>query len=84
MAKKVKGRNPGYLGQTEDNRKHFGWCSENGIRIAVIPDWSDSKAWIVEITIKDKITEDPNRYTGLEALAKMYEYCKYYYEKYND
>ncbi len=84
MPKKVKGRNPGFLVQSDEMAKHFGWCRLNGIWIAVIPDWSNDQAWIVEITIKNKVTEDPKRYTGLEALAKMYEYCKYYYKKHND
>ena len=82
--KKTRGRNPGFLPMSEEMMKHFGWCRENGIYIAVIPDWKSSEEWIIEITIKEKITEDPNRYSGIEALKKMYEYYKYYYNKYND
>ena len=39
--------------------------------------------WNVEIVMKGKSTINPVDYTGTEALTKMYEYCKYYYDKHN-
>ena len=37
----------------------------------------------VEIIINGNSTINPEDYTGTEALTKMYEYCKYYYDKIN-
>jgi hypothetical protein len=36
-----------------------------------------------ELNINKKIHLDPKVYKDKEALAKMYEYYKYYYDKYN-
>ena len=64
-----------------DQYKAWAWCVNNSISICVLPDWSNSGKWLVEITMNDKVTVDPNTYDGVEALTKMYEYCKYYYDK---
>ena len=54
-------------------------------KIAVVPDW-DGKGdeWKIELNINKKIHTDPKVYKDKEALAKMYEYYKYYYEKYRN
>tara|TARA_R100000808_G_scaffold4717_1_gene14995 strand:+ start:9256 stop:9510 length:255 start_codon:yes stop_codon:yes gene_type:complete len=82
MPKKVISRRPGYHKFTETNMKHMAWCLKNGIGIAVVPNWNDSDAWIVEIIIKDNTTKDPKNYTASEADAKRWEYYEYYYKKY--
>jgi hypothetical protein len=81
--KKGPSRSPGFLPYTKDNTKHFGWCLENKINICVIPNWKTTHFWNVEITINNKVVLDPVDYEPKEALKKMYEYYKYYYEKYN-
>ena len=84
-AKKVVGRSPGYLPYTSDDMKHISFCIKKGIKIAVIPHWDGaSNEWRVELNINKKIHLDPNVYKDKEALAKMYEYAKYYYDKYRD
>ena len=81
---KIRGRSPGYHPYTEQNMKHAGWCIKKGIKIAVIPNWGKpSDEWRVELNIKKNIHLDPKVYKDQEALAKMYEYYKYYYDKYN-
>ena len=83
-SKKVVGKSPGFLKYTKQDLKHVGWCNKKGIKIAVIPDCEDSKGeWRVELNINKKIHLDPKVYKDKEALAKMYEYYKYYYDKYN-
>ena len=58
---------------------------KKGIKIAVIPNWNGgSDEWKVELNIKKKIHLDPKVYKDKEALAKMYEYAKYYYDKYRN
>ena len=80
--KKGPSRSPGYIPYTEDNMKHFAWCINNKINICVIPNWETSDKWNVEITMNGKISLDPVDYESKEALGKMYEYYKYYYDKY--
>ena len=52
------------------------------ILISTSPDWKDEyNRWIVHININGRIHDDPKRYKDEEALEKMYEYYKYYYDK---
>ena len=81
---KTTGRNPGYHPYTPENMKHAGWCIKKGIKIPVVPNWDGpTNEWRVEININGKIHFDPKVYEDEEALTKMYEYYKYYYDKYN-
>ena len=82
---KNTGRNPGYHPYTDEDIKHVGFCIKKGIKIAVIPNWDGaSNEWKIELNINKKIHLDPNVYKVNEAYVKMYEYAKYYYEKYRD
>tara|TARA_R100000935_G_C2766186_1_gene135717 strand:- start:360 stop:644 length:285 start_codon:yes stop_codon:yes gene_type:complete len=83
--KKSKGlsRKAPYLFQTATNTLHWSWCIKNNIGICIVPNWDVADVWMVEITINGNINLDPVDYKGSDALAKMYEYCKYYYEKHN-
>ena len=83
-SKKITGPTPGYLPYNDDNIKHAGWCIGKGIKIPVSPNWEGpGYEWKIEININGKIHCDPAIYEGAEALTKMYEYYKYYYDKYN-
>ena len=57
---------------------------DNGISIAVVPNWSDTPEWMVELKINGGVNTDPVNYSGEDALRKMYEYYDYYYNKYNE
>ena len=82
---KNTGRSPGFLTYTDQDMKHIGWCIKKGIKIAVVPHWEGANnEWRVELSINKKIHLDPKIYKDKEALAKMYEYAKYYYDKYRD
>ena len=78
--KASKGLSPGYHPYTPDNIKQAGWCLNKNIKIAVIP--SGTK-WQVEVNINKAIHLDSNEYEADEAMEKMYEYYKYYYDKHN-
>jgi len=81
--KRNTGRSPGYYPYTPEDMKHIVWCIKKGIKIAVIPNWDGaSNEWKVELNIKKKIHLDPAIYMADEAHKKMYEYAKYYYDKY--
>ena len=64
--------------------KVIGWWLNNNIKIGVRPDWKHSLThWQIDININNKIHNDPTRYDDDQALNKMYEYYKYYYDKHN-
>ena len=84
-SKKLRGRTPGAHPYTPQDMKHVGWCLKKNIKIAVIPNWDGANnEWRVELNINKKIHTDPKVYKDKEALAKMYEYYKYYYDKYKN
>ena len=82
---KNTGRSPGFLSYTDENMKHIGWCIKKDIKIAIIPNWDgDYNEWRIELNINKKIHLDPKIYNADEAHIKMYEYYKYYYDKYRN
>jgi len=78
--KKSTGKSPGYHNYTHEDMKRVQWCLDKKIKIAVIP---NGTKWQVELNINDKIHLDPEIRQPDEAYKKMYEYYKYYYDKYN-
>jgi hypothetical protein len=67
----------------DDEMKIIGWCLNKKIEISIMPDWKDQlNDWQIDIKINKKIFTDPNRYEDDKVLDKVYEYYKYYYEKY--
>ena len=82
-SKKIRGRSPGFQPYTKQDIKQVCWCVDKGIKIAVIPNWKTTGEWQIELNIKKNIHLDPAIYTATEAYEKMYEYYKYYYDKYN-
>ena len=82
---RTPGRRAGPHPYTPENMKHIGFCLKKGIKIAVIPHWEGSTdEWRVELNVNKKIHLDPKIYEADEAHVKMYEYAKYYYEKYRN
>jgi hypothetical protein len=79
--KKAPSRRAPFLVPSVEQTKHFAWCIQNGIGVCVVPNWKTSDKWNVEIILRDKSNVNPIDYEGIEALTKMYEYCKYYYDK---
>tara|TARA_R110000765_G_scaffold78209_3_gene153805 strand:+ start:2811 stop:3113 length:303 start_codon:yes stop_codon:yes gene_type:complete len=77
------GRSCGYLSHTPEDVKKAAWCLDNGISIAVIPNWDTGTKWVVSITTRGVTNTDPIDYSDENALRKMYEYYEYYYVKYN-
>jgi len=68
----------------DDELKSYIWCFSNGIKIGPVPLWgNDYHKWTVEITINGKKHTDPAKYERDSIMHKVYEYCDYYYNKYN-
>ena len=80
--KKVLGRAPEAIPYTDDNMKHVAWCMNNSIVVGFSPIWDTQDDWTIDIKINSKSCVDPNTYSGEEVMAKVYEYYKYYYDKY--
>ena len=77
--KKKKGTSL-YYPYTDEDIKRVDWCLSRNIAIAVAP--LSSSTWKVEIRLnKGEWKRDPNEYEYDEAMKKMYEYYKYYYDK---
>ena len=80
--KRAPGRSPGARTYTNEDMKRVGWCSKNGISISVIPNWKGGlEEWKVNVRINNNTHVDPKIYSGYDALGKMYEYYKYYYDR---
>ena len=68
---------------TNDEMKVVGWCMNKNIHVSITPDWKhEYNLWKIDITINGKVHNDPARYDD-DVLDKVYEYYKYYYDKYN-
>ena len=75
-----------YYPYTKEDMKRVGWCINKGIKIAVTPDREafGTDNWKVEIKFNKGIYKrDPKTYSHENAMKKLYEYYKYYYDKYN-
>ena len=70
-----------YYPYTKEDMKRVGWCLNKNIHVAVSPGETN---WKVEIRMnKGNWNKDPGVYEHSEAMEKMYEYYKYYYDKHN-
>lgn len=67
-----------YIPGTKEH-EYYRWCINNGIIIWPIGDLTDS--WHIRITINGKTNISPEKY-GNNLWDKVFEYYKYYYEKY--
>ena len=71
---------------TKEDMKRVQWCIDHGVEIATTPDISNgTSAWKVEIRLnKGDYKRDPKVYDYDGAMKKLYEYYKYYYDKYRN
>ena len=82
--KKAPSRRAPYLHPSKSQYDAWTWCINNKVGVCVVPDWPNAGKWKIEIVMNEKTSVDPNSYDGIEALTKMYEYCKYYKNKYEN
>jgi len=57
----------------------YRWCVRNNI--AISPKAKSSTAWYVDIKNKGKTHTSPETYGKTEIWKKIFEYCKFYYDK---
>ena len=82
--KKRYGRYPEPIPYTDDNMKHIAWCMNNNIVVGFSPLWDTENEWQIDIQINATVSVDLNTYKDDEVMTKVYEYYKYYYDKYNE
>ena len=58
----------------------YRWCINNGIYIS--PFANGEGAWYIEIKLNNKVSRSPQAYGGVTIWIKLYEFYKYYYNKY--
>ena len=57
----------------------YRWCVRNNI--AISPKAKSTTAWYVDIKNKGKTHTSPETYGKTEIWEKIFEYCKFYYDK---
>ena len=68
---------------TVEEEKAKKWCWKNNIRISP---WcvEYGTSWKIDIIINNKSFKSPEAFGKGTIWKKMYEYYKYYYDKYKD
>jgi hypothetical protein len=56
------------------------WCIRNNIYIS--PKAINENSWRIEIINRGNKNVDPSVYRRTEVWEKLFEYCKFYYNKY--
>ena len=68
---------------TPEDFKAYQWCINNGIYIS--PFCKENFAWwYIDIEINGKINRSPQAFNPRELWEKIFEYYKYYYNKYEN
>ena len=70
----------GYYMPNKIETKAYRWCINNGIYIS--PFANGKGAWYIEIKLNNKVSRSPDVYGGVTIWIKLYEFYKYYYNKY--
>ena len=65
---------------TTEEMVAYRWCVNNGIYIS--PFANGEGAWYIEIKLNNKVSRSPDAYGAVTIWIKLYEFYKYYYNKY--
>ncbi len=68
-----------YMPTTEE-MVAYQWCINNGIFIS--PFANGEGVWYIEIKMNNKTNRSPLTYGPISIWIKIYEFYKYYYNKY--
>jgi hypothetical protein len=79
-SKKKKGQiDMGQTGHSSLDWNAYRWCVKNNI--AISPKAYSTTQWYIDIKNKDRTHTSPETYGKTEIWEKIFEYCKYYYDK---
>ena len=76
---KKKAVNMGNPPHNNEQWEAYRWCVRN--QIAIAPKAYSPTQWYIDIKNKDKTHTSPETYGKTEIWNKIFEYCKYYYDK---
>tara|TARA_R100001463_G_scaffold50446_2_gene100690 strand:+ start:3069 stop:3338 length:270 start_codon:yes stop_codon:yes gene_type:complete len=79
-AKKYMGECP-WATDPECAKAHL-WCFKNNIFITPVETGYRNRMWNLEIQLGKKTFKSPEAYGPTDVWEKMYEFYKYYYNKY--
>jgi len=81
IGKKRKGAvDMGTTSYNEEDWEAYRWCVRNNIAIA--PKAKSTTEWYATVRIGNgKTNVSPETYKKTEIWIKLFEYCKYYYDK---
>jgi hypothetical protein len=77
---RTKKQSMGNYMPTSQNMEAYKWCINNGIFIS--PFATGEGTWYIEIEINKKTSRSPSSYGKDTIWIKIYEFYKYYYNKY--
>jgi len=77
---RIKKNKMGNYMPTTEEMVAYRWCVNNGIYIS--PFANGEGAWYIEIKLNNKVSRSPDVYGGVTIWIKLYEFYKYYYNKY--
>ena len=78
-AKKQKNTMGQYTQSSEDTKAYI-WCIRN--KIFISPLATGNGSWYIEINNGGKVNRSPESYGPTTIWIKLYEFYKYYYNKY--
>jgi len=79
-SKKKKGQiDMGQTGHNPLDWNAYRWCVKNNI--AISPKAYSTTQWYIDIKNKNQTHTSPETYGKTEIWNKIFEYCKYYYDK---
>ena len=65
---------------TVEEKEAYRWCINNGIYIS--PHGNGQGAWYIDIELNGKNNRSPEVYGPVSIWIKLFEFYKYYYNKY--
>ena len=77
---RIKKNRMGYYMPNKEEMIAYRWCINNGIYIS--PFANGEGAWYIEIKLNNKVNRSPEVYGGITIWINLYEFYKYYYNKY--
>jgi|TARA_R110002020_G_scaffold51698_1_gene146184 hypothetical protein len=77
---RIKKNRMGYYMPTIKETEAYRWCINNGIYIS--PYANGEGGWYIEIKLNNKVSRSPDAYGKVTIWIKLFEFYKYYYNKY--
>tara|TARA_R110002012_G_scaffold36371_4_gene102823 strand:+ start:1144 stop:1395 length:252 start_codon:yes stop_codon:yes gene_type:complete len=77
---RIKKNKMGNYMPTTEEMVAYQWCINNGIFIS--PFANGEGVWYIEIKMNNKTNRSPLTYGPISIWIKIYEFYKYYYNKY--